>query len=862
MDYLGNVKVVPRLPEELERLNDLAYNLYFSWAPEVRDLFIRIDRELWKETNHNPVKFLQEVQQKELEKKAKDPAFLKKLETTLQMYDNYLNKDDTWFLQNYTNHTNKVIAYFTAEFGFHESLPVYAGGLGVLAGDHIKSASDLGIPIVGVSLFYNQTYFTQEINAQGNQIAYYPPMDPRTLPMKLVKKKDGTPLLVKVLIENREIFIQIWKVQVGRVSVYLLDTNVPENDPSDRKITARLYAGNEEMRISQEIVLGMGGVLALKALGIDPSAWHMNEGHSVFLALQRIKNLYDEFQLEFDPAQEAVAINTIFTTHTPVPAGNDAFPLHVKDRFFQKYWESIGIRRHQFMELGSQIQPEGYEIFNLTILALNLSRHRNGVSQLHGEVSRKMWKTVWPDLPSHEVPISHITNGVHEPTWIARKMRDMFREHLSGDWLANQDDKNYWKDIDRIDDGTFWEVKNQLKEKLLNHLRERLTKQYKRNKLGSHQILRVKQLMQRDVLTIGFARRFATYKRGTLIFRDRERIRRILNDPQRPVQLIFAGKAHPRDGGGQDLIRQIHQISLDPAFRGKVVFVENYDMGLARDLISGVDVWLNTPRRGQEASGTSGEKASANGVLNFSVLDGWWCEGYNGDNGWAFGDNEDIHSLEELDSWDSEELYDILENNIIPLYYDRNKEGIPTGWIKKLKTAIKTILPGFNTDRMVKEYFQKMYIPAIELGEKYSKDDFAAARQIADWKAKIILNWSEVTIEPAEMGTVSRGAVILKYGETHQIEAKVGLGNLDPTEVKVQVYLTQKFDFNQKSENHEIFDMNLVTKTEEGDYLYKAVFNPSDSGNYQYTFRVIPYHSLLVNPVELGLAKWFKHQIG
>jgi starch phosphorylase len=469
-----------------------------------------------------------------------------------------------------------------------------------------------------------------------------------------------------------------------------------------------------------------------------------------------------------------------------------------------------------------------------------------------------MWETVWPDLPAQEVPISHITNGIHVPTWTSRKMRKMFEENINIDWMRNQDNVDYWSQIDKIDDKIVWETKLELKEKLLNHVRERLTKQYKRNRLGSHQILRVKQLMRKEVLTIGFARRFATYKRATLIFRDRERIKRILNNPNKPVQILFAGKAHPKDGGGQDLIREIHQISLEPEFKGKVAFVENYDMGLARDLISGVDVWLNTPRRRQEASGTSGEKAGANGVLNFSVLDGWWCEGYLGNNGWAFGDNEDIHSNEELDAWDSEELYDILENDIIPLYYSRNEDGTPTEWLQRIKDAIKTVLPTFNTNRMVKDYLRKMYLPAIELGEKYEKNDYVVAKDLATWKERILSNWSEVAINPLEKSELSNRTIIIQYGESKGIQAKVKLGNLSTSDVLVQVYLKQIYDYNQKLFNYEVFEMEFSETLGEGEHLYKAVIQPSDSGKYQYTFRVIPYHPDLRSPMELGLARWYR----
>jgi len=860
MEFLGNIKVIPRLPEELKGLIKLAYNFYYSWHSEVRDLFTEIDRQLWFKVKHNPVKFLQEVQQKKIDEKAEDESFLNRLKKVLAKYDSYINEKNTWFSQHYPDYVDKKIAYFTAEFGFHESLPIYAGGLGVLAGDHLKSASDLGFPIVGISLFYRETYFTQQIDAYGNQVAIYNRLNPQELPIRLVKKSDGSPLLIKVPLANRVITIQAWEVKIGRVTAYLLDSDVETNSPTDREITARLYGGDQETRISQEIVLGMGGVLLLQALDIHPDVWHMNEGHSVFLALQRIKDLHTQYGLDFFTALEAVTANTIFTTHTPVPAGNDAFPLAIKDKYFKRYWESVGIKRHEFMELGSQEQPEGYDIFNLTILALNLSRHRNAVSQLHGEVSRRLWKTLWPDLSGNEVPIVYITNGVHTETWISRYTKKLFDSYLKNNWIHHQDQSEFWKKIDEIDAEALWNTKLEQKKKLFNHILERLEKQFKRNHLGSLQLLRVKQLVKPDVLTIGFARRFATYKRGTLIFRDKERLRRLLNDPDHPVQIIFAGKAHPKDGGGQNLIKQIYQISLEPDFKGKILFVENYDMDLARDLVSGVDVWLNNPRRTQEASGTSGQKAAMNGVLNFSVLDGWWCEGFNGKNGWAFGDNGDIESLDDLDSWDSEELYDILENDIIPLYYQRNEQGLPLQWIEKMKEAIKSILPQFNTDRMIKEYLVKLYLPAIDLGKKYQENDFQVAKNLAKWKEKIEKHWSEVDILIPNGSHFSPEPINLTFGEPYEIEAVVKLAQLDPSDVKVQIFLEKNNDNYSPEKIVEIFDLKAAKTLDNGDYVYSAKIQPLDSGNYKYTLRVLPYHPDLANPMELGLAKWCQPQ--
>ncbi|RMH79012.1 MAG: glycosyltransferase family 1 protein [Calditrichaeota bacterium] len=856
MQYLGSIRVIPELPEEIGRLKELAYNLYFSWMPEARQLFRAIDAELWRRVNHNPVKFLLEVEQKELERCAGDPAYLSNFTRVMNQFDAYLNSEDTWFAQNFPNHKSKTIAYFSAELGFHESLPVYSGGLGVLAGDHLKTASDLGLPLVGVSLLYHQGYFTQQIDAHGNQIAIYPPYHPEELPLLPVTDAQGNPLIIEVPVGPRLVKVKLWKVQVGRVNAYFLDTNLPENSTEDRLITSRLYGGDQEMRISQEIVLGMGGVQALKTLGIPVYAWHMNEGHSVFLALERVRDLMREQGLDFYEALETTAANTIFTTHTPVPAGNDAFPLQLMDKYFQQYWESIGIRRYQFMELGSQVQPEGYEIFNLTVLALKLSRFRNGVSRLHGEVSRKLWRSVWPDIPTQEIPITHITNGVHTPTWIVREMRELMDQYLGSDWREHVDEPAFWKSVFGIPDEELWNTKMKIKQKLMNHLRERLEEQFRRNKVGTLQLLRLKEMLKPEVLTIGFARRFATYKRGTLIFRDKERLKRILNHPTRPVQLIFAGKAHPKDRGGQEFIRTIFEISMEEGFRGKVFFVENYDMGLARDLVSGVDVWLNNPRRPQEASGTSGQKVGMNAGINLSVLDGWWCEGYNGKNGFAFGDQEDYLDYEELDTWDSNAIYDILENDLVPMYYERDEVGLPRNWIRMMKHSLASIVPVFNTYRMVKEYIQKMYIPAIQQGEQFAQNGYAFAREYTRWKEHITQNWSQVRIDIDR--EFHSEEIVLKYNEPFKLKARVHLGSIDPADIKVQVFLIRELEGYLENSDFELVDMQRKKIVDEGVYQYEATIIPSNSGNYKYTVRVLPYHKKHPALSEMGLIRWLE----
>jgi starch phosphorylase len=860
MSYLGTIRVVPELPEEIKRLEELAYNLYFSWTPEARELFRTIDKELWRDTNHNPVKFLREIQQKKLEKFATDPQFLSLFKKVMVEYDQYLDSKHTWFQKTFPDEKNKTIAYFSAEFGFHESIPIYAGGLGVLAGDHLKSASDLGVPLIGVSLFYHQTYFSQQIDAQGKQIAMYDTQIPDELPLKPVLNKDGTPVTIEVEVAAQIVKVRIWKVHIGRIVAYLLDTNLPENSAEGRKITARLYGGDQEMRISQEIVLGMGGVRALKSMGIYPDAWHMNEGHSVFLALERIGDFVKAQTLNFDEALQAVKNNTIFTTHTPVPAGNDAFPLHIKDKYFQRYWQELGIKRHEFMELGSQVQPEGYEIFNLTILSLKLSQFRNGVSRMHGDVSKKLWSDVWHNIPREEIPISYITNGVHAMTWIVFKTRKLFDDYLGTDWKYNIDNPSYWRAVHEIPDEILWKTKLEIKEKMLRHLRERLALQYTRNKVGTLQLRRLENMLNPNILTIGFARRFATYKRGTLIFRDLARLKRILTNPDKPVQIVFAGKAHPRDEGGQALISHIYQLSQSDELRGRVFFVEGYDLHLARDLISGMDLWLNTPRRPQEASGTSGQKVTMNFGINFSVLDGWWCEGYNGKNGWAFGDREDYRDLEELDTWDSDAIYDILENDIIPLYYDKRKENIPNEWIQVMKHSLVANLPQFNTHRMVKDYTERFYISSIQNSKIFSENKYKRTKEFAQWLKKIEEQWPSLYIR-VDSKDPQNYNYVLKYKEPLQVKAQVYLNSISPDEVKVQVYIVQENKDPLQDKQFETVDMKMTEDLGEGKYNYEATIAPSDSGNYKFTLRMLPNHPYCTNPVEISLIRWLNDKL-
>ncbi len=713
MDFSPPTLELPKLPPRISRLSRLAYNLWWSWNPEARRLYRAIDPELWEYVYHNPVKFLRRVDPGRLERAASDERYLARYHEVMSAFDAYMKPDTTWFERTYPHLKGHTIAYFSAEFGLHESLPIYSGGLGILSGDHCKAASDLGLPFVGVGFLYPQGYFRQNINVWGDQEAIYEKLNFFDVPARPATDSSGEQIVIQVDLPGRQVYATVWQIQVGRVKLFLLDTNVHPNAPEDRTLAARLYGGDQEMRISQEIVLGIGGVRALRALGLRPTVWHMNEGHSAFMVLEQVRQLVQDEGLTFDEARDIVTACNVFTTHTPVPAGHDAFPLNLVERYFSNYWPQMGLNRDSFMALG--YQQAGWDArFSMTVLAFKLSGRYNGVSELHGRVSRKMWNELWPDRPVDEVPISHITNGVHTRTWLAPEIARLFDTYLGDGWEERLDDPATWEAVEDIPDAELWRVHCQRKQMMINHLRKRLRSQRERILASVEEIAEAESVLDLDALTIGFARRFATYKRATLIFRDMDRIQRILNAEGRPVQIIFAGKAHPADEPGKALIKHIIELSKHPGFKGRVVFIEDYDINVARYLVRGVDLWLNNPRRPLEASGTSGQKAALNAVPNFSVLDGWWPEAYDGTNGWAIGDGREYTNPEEQDAVDAESLYRTLENEIVPLFYDRDADGIPHGWLRVAKASVRTCAPRFSMQRMVKEYVERMYVPAME----------------------------------------------------------------------------------------------------------------------------------------------------
>lgn len=700
------------IPARISRLRELAFNVWWSWHPEAQDLYRQIDSTLWEQDYHNPVDFLRDVRQRRLEDAAENPDYLKQYDQVLAAFDSYIGEANTWFAQAYPHAGGKTIAYFSAEFGLHESLPIYSGGLGVLAGDHTKEASDIGLPLVAVGFLYPQGYFRQRLDHSGWQEAQYVKLDFANVAASPALTPDGREVVVEVELPGRTIYAKVYRIQVGRNPLFLMDTDIHPNSPQDRELSARLYGGDQEMRVAQEIVLGIGGVRALRQMGINPSAWHMNEGHSAFLVLELARELVQK-GTPFAEAFKQVQASAVFTTHTPVPAGNDAFPLQMIEKYFWQYWSQLGLSRDEFVSVALQQQNWG-PAFAMTVLALKASDRHNGVSKLHGHVARGMWQWLYEGKPQDDVPITSITNGVHTATWLAPAMRRLFETYMASDWEDRIDDVAMWQKIQQIPDDVMWQSRQQLKKQLVEFARERTRDRHLR--LGTSPA--VWPVLDENAFTIGFARRFATYKRATLLFKDLERLKAILNRWDRPVQIVFAGKAHPADDPGKLFIQQVYQMSQQPGFLGKILFIEEYDMCVARQLVQGVDVWLNTPRRPYEASGTSGQKASLNGAPNISILDGWWPEAYDGKNGWAIGDEREYSNLDEQDWRDSQHLYQILEHEVLPVFYERGSDGVPHGWISWSKAAIATVAPMFSTRRMVKEYATRLYMPAAGVSAK------------------------------------------------------------------------------------------------------------------------------------------------
>ena len=852
MYMFNRITVNPQLPSRISKLTEISNNLWWSWNTEFLKIFKEIDIDLWERVDKNPVKFLKLVSQEKLEQAVLNPSILKQYDKIVDDFEGYMNSKNTWFSKKYPNNKNDLIAYFSAEYGLDETIPIYSGGLGILSGDHLKSASDLGLPFVAVGLLYKNGYFHQKIDGYGNQHSIYKDIDLMNMPINPVKDKKGEDLKLLLKLPGKNLYLKVWSIKVGRITLYLLDSDIPENeDESYRNITLRLYGGDQEMRIKQEIVLGIGGVNLLKTLELNPSVYHMNEGHSSFLLLEVMKNIVKEKKVSFDIARDITSSQTVFTTHTPVPAGNDIFPMPLVEKHLKGYWTKLGIDKETFLKLGTKPNDTLDAGFNMGILALKIAGKKNGVSKLHGAVSRELFGDVWPNIAANESPITHITNGIHTCSWLAPNLKQLYNKYLIPYWQDSIQIDETWRKIDSIPNDKLWEEHMKRKVRLLELVKQNVTNNMRSNGKSYEEINEIVSKLNPNALTIGFARRFATYKRATLIFRDLERITQILNNSDKPVQLIFAGKAHPADKEGQDLIRYIHEISMKPQFKGKIFIIENYNIGIARYLISGVDVWLNNPRRPMEASGTSGQKASVNGVINFSVLDGWWAEGYNSKNGWTIGTNDEYDSYEIQDNADSSSIYSTLENKIIPTYYEKNRNGISDKWLQLMKNSIISTGGRYSTSRMVCDYTDKLYMPLAELNKKYYSD-LSTVANYAEWKSKMYINWDKIKIEQYN----NLDNISIDAGNNIEVNCKEVLPDVSVENINVEVYAGRITD-NGTIENITIVPMELVEKNEENrEYTFKAKLELTTGGNYGYTFRVMPKHEMLLDSENLDLVKW------
>jgi len=897
MHTIRTFTVKPSLPEPLEPLRVIARNLFWSWDMEIIELFRRIDYELWKQVRHNPVKLLGAVSQARLEDLAHNEGFLYQLQQARQKLDETLHRP-SWFENVYgkgggsdaapanategqndtepghdadgqdgatgRTGTGGVIAYFSAEFGVHESLPIYSGGLGILAGDHLKSSSDLGIPLVGVGLMYQQGYGRQYLNTDGWQQELYLDNDFYNMPIEPVRKKSGRPVVVGVQFPGRIVSAQIWKAMVGRVPLFLLDTNIPANQPQDRGITRALYGGDREMRICQEMILGIGGLKALRAVGIEPAVCHMNEGHAAFMALERVRRLRSERGMSFDEACEAAKTSNVFTVHTPVAAGNDEFPVELIDKYFGHYYGKLGINRDQFLALGRVNPDDTNEAFKMPVLAIRMSGFRNGVSALHGRVSRRIWHGLWPELPEDEVPITSITNGVHAATWVSPELAELYERYLGARWADEIVDRSIWRQVDQMPDEELWRIHQRRKERLVAFVRSRLGKLGERRGMPRNPLEQADAVLDPEALTIGFARRFATYKRGNLLLREPKRLLKLLADTDRPIQFLFAGKAHPRDIEGKQIIRQLVHFAKAHKVQNRFVFLEDYDIDIARYMVQGVDVWLNNPRRPMEASGTSGMKAALNGVLNMSTLDGWWCEGYVPDGGWVIGAGEEYDDHEYQDQVESQAIFDLLESEVVPLFYDRVKGRLPRRWIHRMKTTIKWCAPRFNTHRMVAEYTRKAYRPATDRWQTLTADNMERIRNLSAWKRQVVDAWPDLAIEKVEVqaddgsqvADLNRHQPQLQVGSQVKVRAQVKLGRLKPDDLAVQIY-------HGPADSDGTIRRGRATRMQytgsvngNGLAMFEGAIPCETSGQHGFALRILPSHPDLADPYEPGLVLW------
>jgi len=834
--------VRPQLPRRIARLEELAGDLWYSWHRATRVLFARLDAALWTEINHSPKALLSNIEQQRLDAAAAEAEFLALYDAALAEYDAYhaSSAPDERFAQ------GGPVAYFCAEFGLHESLPIYSGGLGILAGDHCKTASDLRLPFVGVGLLYRQGYFDQSIDGDGLQHALYSDNEVELLPVQPERNADGIELRVRVALPGGPLHIKVWRARVGHVALYLLDTDVPENGDAERRITYHLYKGDRSVRLEQEIVLGVGGARALEALGIEPACWHMNEGHPAFLSLERMRRLVAS-GLSFSAALEAVAANAVFTTHTAVPAGHDAFPEDTVRAYAKSAFPELAPHLDEVLALGHMDHQLD---FNMTALAVRTSRARNGVSRIHASVSQRMLAQLWPNIEPENNPLVAITNGVHLPTYLSDAWYDLFGRCLGADWPLRLYQPDCWQAVRSIPDAAFWDVHQTLKAQMLHIVRYRVAQQHMRNQGSEAHLERMLKLAdpeRPEVLTIGFGRRFATYKRATLLFHDLDWLRQIIGEAGRPVLFLFAGKAHPADQPGQALLQRVFEVSQMREFESRILLVEGYDLRLARRLVAGVDVWLNNPIYPLEACGTSGMKAAMNGVINLSVTDGWWGEGYDGRNGWAIKPASQTLDAARRDADEARTLYELLQDRVVPLYYARNGEGYSPGWVAMAKESMATVAPRFNSMRMLEEYVKRLYLPAAAQGRRLAAHGHSAARVLAQWREKVRAAWPGVFLR--RVGEPRTG---IEHGEPWHIAVAIALNGLAPEEVAVELLL-------RRTGAPAPVLLRLLPQRplpESGEHLYELEFAPELSGRIDYRLRAFPANNLLAHPFEMGLMTW------
>ncbi len=819
--------VHPALPPELERLPELGLNLLWSWNHALRSLFRRLDPATWRATNNNPVLMLGQLPQDTLERAARDPRFLALYRRACEIHDIYMKSSPS-------GPSRMQVAYFSMEYGLLDCMPIYSGGLGVLSGDHLKAASDLSLPLVGVGLLYQRGYLRQSFDSDGWQLEKTPVNDFYSLPIAPQLRADGSDVVVNVLLGRTNVYLKVWRVNVGRVKLYLLDSNIPQNpDPANRDITGQLYAGGHHKRIAQEIVLGIGGLRALRELDIQPSLYHMNEGHAAFLAIERIRVLMSEHGLSFDESLEAARTNNIFTTHTPVPAGIDLFDAGLMHEYFDSYCREGGLEFDQFLSLGRRVPQDVHEPFSMAIAAIKTSAYRNAVSRLHRSVSQRMWDGLWPDLPVWEVPITSITNGVHLPSWVNGDLAALYDQYLEPDWREGYANPRVWEQITDIPDAELWEAHRRRKRRLITYIRDRAAAAAVARNAPSSEVAQLQEVLDPDALTIGFARRFATYKRATLIFRDLERLKKILNNPRRPVQLVIAGKAHPLDTPGRTLIREIVQHSRDPELGHRIVFVEDYGIQVAREMVGGVDLWLNTPRRGEEACGTSGMKAGMNGILNLSILDGWFDEAAESSGGWAIGNREDYSP--DRDDSHAASIYSLLENEIVPLFYEGRDHGMPVEWMSRVKQSLRHLSSVFNCQRMVSEYRSALYEPAHRAYEAMKDGGFEAARERVRWSRDVDQAWPRVRFIKCGIGADS-----VSTGSPIPLRAEVDLAGLSPEDVRVEALVGR---VGPEGELEDVQVLVLEPREQNGDsYVFGRDIVPYATGRLGFAARVSTNH--------------------